>query len=68
MQTRGAESERVARHILRLPAADDPARVSILRSAAREAGARGAADAAITYLQRALDEPPEDNERCACVA
>ncbi len=63
MQTRGAESERVARHILRLPAAGDPARVSILRSAAREAGARGAADAAITYLQRALDEPPANDER-----
>ena len=63
LAARGAESERVARHILRLPAAADPARVGVLRDAAREAGARGAADAAINYLRRALDEPPADAER-----
>ena len=64
MQARGAESERVGRHVLRLPAAGDPARVSVLRAAAREAAARGAADAAINYLQRALEEPPAEHERC----
>ena len=63
MEVRGAESERVARHVLRLPATGDPDRVSVLRAAARQAAARGAADAAINYLQRALDEPPADNER-----
>jgi DNA-binding CsgD family transcriptional regulator len=63
MQARGAESERVARHVLRLPAAGDPARVSVLRAAAREASARGAADAAINYLGRALDEPPVEHDR-----
>ena len=63
MQARGAESERVGRHVLRLPAEGDPARVSVLRAAAREAAARGAADAAINYLRRALDEPPAENER-----
>ena len=67
MQARGTESERVARHILRLPAAGDPERVSVLRAAAREAGARGAADAAITYLQRALDEPPEEMSAVGCL-
>jgi DNA-binding CsgD family transcriptional regulator len=63
MQARGAESERVGRHVLRLPAEGDPARVGVLRAAAREAAARGAADSAINYLQRALDEPPAENER-----
>jgi DNA-binding CsgD family transcriptional regulator len=63
MQARGAESERVGRHMLRLPAASDPARVAVLRAAARDAGARGAADAAIGYLRRALDEPPLGDER-----
>ena len=53
----------MGRHVLRLPAAGDPARVAVLRAAARDAAARGAADAAIDYLQRALDEPPRRNER-----
>ncbi len=63
MQARGAESERVGRHVLRLPAASDPAHVAVLRAAARDAAARGAADAAIGYLRRALDEPPRADER-----
>jgi DNA-binding CsgD family transcriptional regulator len=63
MQERGAESERVGRHVLPLPAAGDPARVSVLRAAAREAIARGAADAAINYLRRAVEEPPAEHER-----
>jgi DNA-binding CsgD family transcriptional regulator len=63
IQARGAESERVGRHVLRLPAAGDPARVAVLRAAAGEAAARGAADAAIGYLRRALDEPPQEDER-----
>jgi hypothetical protein len=33
-----------------------------LRGAARDAAARGAADAAITYLKRATDEPPSRDE------
>jgi DNA-binding CsgD family transcriptional regulator len=63
MQAQGAESERIARHVLRLPAEGDPARVDVLRAAAREAAARGAADAAIEYLRRALEEPPVEPER-----
>lgn len=63
MQARGAESERVGRHVLQLPATGDSARVLILRAAARDASARGAADAAIGYLRRALDEPPGEAER-----
>src|SRR5262249_11188984 len=63
MESRGAESERVGRHVLRLAPAGDPARVHVLREAAREAAARGAADAAINYLRRAIDEPPVENQR-----
>jgi DNA-binding CsgD family transcriptional regulator len=59
----GAESEAVARHLLCLPPAADPARVGILRSAARHAAASGAADAAAHYLRRALEEPPDAADR-----
>ena len=62
MTDRGAESERVARHLLPLPGAGDPGRVATLRTAARDADARGAADAAIAYLRRAVDEPPPKDE------
>ena len=59
----GAESERVARHLLRLPPAGNAARVAALRAAAREASARGDAGAAAHYLRRAVEEPPTDVER-----
>lgn len=59
MQARGADSEQVGRHLLALPGAGDGARVEVLRAAAREADARGAADAAVGYLRRALEEPPD---------
>jgi tetratricopeptide (TPR) repeat protein len=63
MQAREAESERVGRRVLHLPPSGDPARVAVLLDAARDAAARGAADAAIGYLRRALDEPPRKDER-----
>ncbi len=63
LTARGAESERVARHLLRLPPAGDPARVAALRAAARGASARGDAGAAAHYLRRAVEEPPTDAER-----
>ena len=62
MAARDAESERVARHLLRLPGARDADRVGVLRDAARDAAARGAADAAVGYLRRAIDEPPREEE------
>jgi DNA-binding CsgD family transcriptional regulator len=65
LATRGAEDERVARHLLRLRASADPGRVAVLRAAAREARARGAAEAAAGYLRRALEEPPASEERGA---
>ncbi len=65
LANRGAESEHVARHLLRLPPAADRARVAALRDAARDASARGATAAAAHYLCRALEEPPAEEERGA---
>ena len=40
------------------PPRGDQAPSRVLRAAARTAAARGASDSAVTYLRRALDEPP----------
>ncbi len=65
LTARGAESDRVARHLLPLPPSADLARVAVLRAAARGASARGDAGAAAHYLRRALEEPPSGDERGA---
>jgi DNA-binding CsgD family transcriptional regulator/tetratricopeptide (TPR) repeat protein len=59
----GAESERVAAHLLRTPPAADAQVVATLRDAARRAGSRGASESAVAYLRRALAEPPLGAER-----
>jgi DNA-binding CsgD family transcriptional regulator len=59
----GAEPEQSASHLLLVPPASDRFVTEILRDAARRALTRGAADAAVTYLRRALAEPPAPNER-----
>jgi DNA-binding CsgD family transcriptional regulator/tetratricopeptide (TPR) repeat protein len=59
----GAESERVAAHLLRTPASANAQVVGALRDAARQAGSRGAAESAVAYLRRALAEPPLAAER-----
>lgn len=59
----GASSDTVAAHLLLAEPADDAWAVAELRSAAAAALARGAADAAVRYLRRALREPPPRNER-----
>jgi DNA-binding CsgD family transcriptional regulator len=53
-----AADERVAAHLLLTPPARDDRHARILRSAAQDAARRGAPDAALVYLRRALDEPP----------
>src|SRR3954469_14054277 len=65
LMAHGVETERVARHLMRLPPSGRPARVALLRAAARHASARGAAEAAALYLRRALEEPPPADERSA---
>ncbi len=65
LTARGAESESVARHLLRLPPSADPACAAALRAAARGASARGDAGAAAHYLRRAVEEPPSEEDRGA---
>lgn len=59
----GSAPTRVATHLLAGGPRGNPATVEALRTAAREAMAQGAPDAAATYLARALAEPPADAER-----
>src|SRR5579859_1721461 len=58
-----ADPERVAAHLLVGRAQGDQWAVERLRTAAREASARGAARSAVRYLERALDEPPSAGAR-----
>jgi DNA-binding CsgD family transcriptional regulator/tetratricopeptide (TPR) repeat protein len=59
----GADSDTVAAHLLFAEPAEDPWVATELRRAAAAALARGAADAAVRYLRRALREPPSKAER-----
>jgi DNA-binding CsgD family transcriptional regulator len=54
----GAEPERTASQLLACEPAGAGWAVQILRAAARDAHARGATRSAVTYLARALREPP----------
>ena len=60
---RGASAEQVAAQLMLAPHRGDPDTVRFLRLAAGTAAERGAADAASAYLERALAEPPGDDER-----
>ncbi len=63
LEESGAPAERVATHLLQTTPAGDPATVATLRAAAASAAQRGAPAAAISYLRRALDEPPAPEQR-----
>ena len=54
----GEASDRIAVHLLATHPRGDAETVNTLREAARAARNRGAPDVAVTYLQRALAEPP----------
>jgi DNA-binding SARP family transcriptional activator len=58
-----ASAEQIAAHLLLAPTRGSQQTVDRLRSAARVAADRGATDSAITYLRRALDEPPDTAAR-----
>jgi DNA-binding SARP family transcriptional activator/DNA-binding CsgD family transcriptional regulator len=60
---RGATPEQVAAHLLLAPRRGSADAVRVLRLAATTAAERGAADAASTYLERALAEPPDAADR-----
>jgi DNA-binding CsgD family transcriptional regulator len=61
----GAAIDAVAAHLLLAEPAGDLWAVSVLSSAAAEAIGRGAPDAAVRYLRRALREPPPAEDRLA---
>ena len=63
-----ADPERVAAHLLRGRAEDDPWAVEQLRAAARDASNRGAPQSAVRYLERALAEPPPAELRSAVMS
>jgi len=59
----GSEADTVAAHLLLAEPGTDEWAVEQLRAAAAAALSRGAADAAVRYLRRALREPPKRAER-----
>jgi len=61
----GPRSTLAGAHLLRSEPADDPAVVTALRDAAREALADGAPPSAVRLLRRALAEPPPSELRSA---
>ena len=60
---REAPPEQVAAHILAMPRRGDAWAVKTLRLAARTALRSGGADSAVSYLRRALEEPPDAEHR-----
>jgi len=65
LSTDGAAADAVAAHLLLSEPAGDPWPVAELRSAATDALGRGAPVAAVSYLRRALREPPPKPDRLA---
>jgi DNA-binding CsgD family transcriptional regulator len=63
LEAQGAGPEAVAAHVVARPPADDAAAVGQLLAAAASATSRGAPDAVIAYLERALEEQPARGER-----
>ncbi len=61
----GAPAERVAPHLLEVAPAGEAGVVETLRAAAAAALRRGAPETATRLLERALDEPPQDDARGA---
>jgi DNA-binding CsgD family transcriptional regulator/tetratricopeptide (TPR) repeat protein len=59
----GADPADVALHLLAAERAGDRSAVETLRAAARSSLARGAPEAAVEYLRRALEEPPAEDVR-----
>jgi tetratricopeptide (TPR) repeat protein len=73
MQRRAAElvaddPEQAAVHLLATDPHSDAQTVIVLRAAAQAAHARGAPDSAVSYLRRALAEPPEPAVRAELLA
>lgn len=63
LKARGARPTEIAVHLLHTRPAGARATIDTLRTAAREAVADGALDTAVSYLRRALEEPPARDRR-----
>ncbi|MGH2833591.1 MAG: ATP-binding protein, partial [Solirubrobacteraceae bacterium] len=63
-----AEPETIAAHLLQSDPAADPVNVEQLRTAAHVALRRAAPSVAVTYLRRALAEPPSKDDRMTVLA
>lgn len=63
LDAEGGDAERVAPHLLASEPTADPWVVQVLRAAAARSVDRGAPDAAVRYLGRALEEPPDPGLR-----
>ena len=63
LASEGAGPDRVAVHLLATEAEGDTGTVEALRAAAKSALERGAPEGAVTYLRRALEEPPRGDAR-----
>lgn len=59
LEAAGGSPEQIAAHLILAPHRGQGWVVNVLRQAATRAAERGAADSAVTYLARALAEPPE---------
>jgi DNA-binding CsgD family transcriptional regulator len=64
----GALPEQAATYLTATIPDHDPFVVTTLRRAARRSLSRGAPEAAVTYLRRALSEPPESDQRAEVLA
>ena len=62
-----ADAERIALHLLRTDPQARPETVETLRAAAASASARGAPESAVTFLRRAIAEPPLEPDVAAVV-
>ncbi len=63
LEQRRAPADQVASHLLAVDPRGEARVVELLRTAANGALAQGAPDAAASYLERALREPPSEAER-----
>lgn len=64
----GAPAEQIAAHLLHTPRSGEEWAREVLTRAARSASGKGAADSAVAYLRRALDEPHDENSRAELLA
>ena len=68
LDAEGRDAERIAPHLLAADALGDPWVVDLLRRAAARSVARGAPEAAVRYLRRALEEPAPAQSRPGLLA